>query len=127
MPATARWIAKRVGLSTQDVTRADINIILGTNYLKRVLDELGGHPVLASAAYNAGPGRARRWRDTRPIEGAIYAETIPLDETRDYVKKVMSNTAWYATLISRQPQSLKSRMGTVAPAATGETITEDLP
>jgi soluble lytic murein transglycosylase len=128
MPATARWVAKRIGLAhnAQDVTRADINIILGTNYLKRVLDELG-HPVLASAAYNAGPGRARRWRDTRPIEGAVYAETIPLDETRDYVKKVMSNTAWYATLISKQPQSLKTRLGTIIPPATGEIATEDLP
>jgi soluble lytic murein transglycosylase len=128
MPATARWVAKRIGLAhnAQDVTRADINIILGTNYLKRVLDELG-HPVLASAAYNAGPGRARRWRDTRPIEGAVYAETIPLDETRDYVKKVMSNAAWYATLISKQPQSLKTRLGTITPAATGEILTEDLP
>jgi soluble lytic murein transglycosylase len=128
MPATARWVAKRIGLAhnAQDVTRADVNIILGTNYLKRVLDELG-HAVLASAAYNAGPGRARRWRDTRPIEGAVYAETIPLDETRDYVKKVMSNAAWYATLISKQPQSLKARLGTISPAPTGEVITEDMP
>jgi soluble lytic murein transglycosylase len=109
-----------------DVTRADVNIVLGTNYLKRVLDELG-HPVLASTAYNAGPGRARRWRDTQALEGAVYAETIPLDETREYVKKVMSNTAWYATLITRQPQSLKTRLGTITPQVGGEIITEDLP
>jgi soluble lytic murein transglycosylase len=57
----------------------------------------------------------------------VYAETIPLDETRDYVKKVMSNAAWYATLISKQPQSLKTRLGTIAAPATGETLTEDLP
>ena len=72
-----------------------INIALGTGYLKHVLDDLG-HPVLASAAYNAGPGRARRWRDAQPLEGAIYAETIPFDETRDYVKKVMANTVYYS-------------------------------
>lgn len=129
MPATAKWIAKRIGIgahSLQDVTRTDINIVLGTNYLKRVLDDLG-HPVLASAAYNAGPGRARRWRDPQALEGAIYAETIPLDETRDYVKKVMSNSAWYATLITREPQSLKARLGTISPRTAGETFNEDLP
>jgi soluble lytic murein transglycosylase len=129
MPATARWIAKRLGMgphSLSDVTRTDINIVLGTNYLKRVLDELGD-PVLASAAYNAGPGRARRWRDTHVLEGAIYAETIPLDETREYVKKVMSNAAWYATLITGVPQSLKSRLGSIAPRVNSESVNEDLP
>ena len=91
-----------------------------------MLDELGD-PVLASAAYNAGPGRARRWRDTHVLEGAIYAETIPLDETREYVKKVMSNAAWYATLITGVPQSLKSRLGSIAPRVNSESVNEDLP
>jgi soluble lytic murein transglycosylase len=129
MPATARWMAKRIGMgphSLSDVTRTDINIVLGTNYLKRLEDDLG-HPVLASAAYNAGPGRARRWRDTRALEGAIYAETIPLDETRDYVKKVMSNAAWYAALITKEPQSLKARLGTIGARGAGESVNEDLP
>ncbi len=129
MPATAKWVAKRIGMGPEhlrDVTRADINIVLGTNYLKQVQDDLGG-PVLASAGYNAGPGRARRWRDSSALEGAIYAESIPLDETRDYVKKVMSNAAWYATLMTKEPQSLKARLGMIAPRASGESITEDLP
>ncbi|MEO8144857.1 MAG: transglycosylase SLT domain-containing protein, partial [Betaproteobacteria bacterium] len=85
MPATARGIAKRNGLqgfTAARVAEVQINVALGTGYLKQVLDDLG-HPVLASAAYNAGPGRARRWRDARPLEGAIYAETIPFNETRD--------------------------------------------
>jgi soluble lytic murein transglycosylase len=93
----------------------DTNVALGTQYLKMVLVSFDGHPVLASAAYNAGPGRARRWRDAKPIEGAIYAETIPFTETRDYVKKVMSNTMYYATLFEGKPQSLKSRLGVVLP------------
>jgi soluble lytic murein transglycosylase len=129
MPATAKWVAKRIGMGTEhlrDVNRADINIVLGTNYLKQVQDDLGS-PVLASAGYNAGPGRARRWRDTFALEGAIYAETIPLDETRDYVKKVMSNAAWYATLMTKEPQSLKARLGMIQPRATGESFNEDLP
>ena len=129
MPATAKWVAHRIGMGPghlRDVTRADINIVLGTNYLRHVLDDLG-HPVLASAAYNAGPGRARRWRGAQPLEGAIYAESIPFNETRDYVKKVMSNTAWYAALITHEPQSLKARLGTVGPRVSGEKFNEELP
>ena len=58
-----------------------------------------------SAAYNAGPGRAKKWRADRPLEGAIYAETIPFSETRDYVKKVMSNAVYYSTLFNGKPDS----------------------
>jgi soluble lytic murein transglycosylase len=79
--------------------------------------------VLATAAYNAGPGRPRAWRATlaKPVEGAIFAETIPFNETRDYVKKVMSNTVYYAALFENKAQSLKQRMGTIAPKAAGVT------
>jgi soluble lytic murein transglycosylase len=122
MPATARWVARKVGMkefSVGQINDMDTNVALGTHYLKLVLDSFDGHPVLASAAYNAGPGRARRWRDSKPIEGAIYAETIPFSETRDYVKKVMSNTLYYATLFEERPQSLKARLGTIAPAGAG--------
>jgi soluble lytic murein transglycosylase len=88
-------------------------VSLGTGYLRHVLDDLG-HPVLASAAYNAGPGRARRWRDARPLEGAVYAETIPFNETRDYVKKVMSNATYYSAAFGQQWRSLRQRLGMVA-------------
>lgn len=96
MPATARWVARQMAMRpyrADMLTRPDVNLAMGTYYLRRVLTALGD-PVLAAAAYNAGPGRARRWRDDRPLEGAIYAETIPFNETRDYVKKVLTN-AWY--------------------------------
>ena len=82
--------------------------------MKTVLSWFDGSPVLASAAYNAGPGRARRWRGDQPLEGAIYAETIPFDETRDYVKKVMSNTMYYAGQFDAPQRPLKQRMGIVA-------------
>jgi len=129
MPATARWVAKRNGLRDFSPARvADIpmNIALGTGYLKHVLDDLG-HPVLASAAYNAGPGRARRWRDARPLEGAIYAETIPFNETRDYVKKVMTNTMYYSQLIGGKLVSLKERLGQIPAKSAGERFNEELP
>ena len=122
MPATARWVARQLG--RQDYAQHQIddlktNLEFGTFYLKRVLDNVDGSPLLASAGYNAGPGRARTWRSTleRPLEGAIFAELIPFTETRNYVKHVLSNTVDYAALASGQPQSLKRWLGQVSPAA----------
>jgi soluble lytic murein transglycosylase len=120
MPNTARWAAKQVGLKNFTPARAGdipVNLSLGSFYLRHVLDDLG-HPVLATAAYNAGPGRARRWRADQPLEGAIYAETIPFNETRDYVKKVMANTWYYANRFGNSKISLKSLMGTVPGKST---------
>jgi soluble lytic murein transglycosylase len=123
-------VAKKINLSNfhpARVTEMDTNVTLGTNYMKMVLKSLDNHPVLASAAYNAGPGRARKWRADRPLEGAIYAETIPFSETRDYVKKVMSNAVYYNTLFSGQPQSLKSTLGVIGARGQGEKGVEELP
>jgi soluble lytic murein transglycosylase len=126
MPATARYVARKMNLtdfSPARVSERDMNLQLGTGYLKMVLDDLDGNTVLATAAYNAGPGRPRAWRSSlvRPVEGAIFAETIPFNETRDYVKKVMSNSVYYAALFENKAQSLKQRMGTIAPKAAGTT------
>ena len=129
MPATARWVARRNGMvnfSQGRVAEVPINVALGTSYLKMVLDELG-HAVLASAAYNAGPGRARRWRDVRPLEGAIYAETIPFPETRDYVKKVMANTMYYSQLIGGKLIPLKDRLGQIPAKLSTDRVNEELP
>jgi soluble lytic murein transglycosylase len=130
MPTTARWVARKIGLAgyhPSRVAETDTNVTLGTSYLKMVLESLDNHPVLASAAYNAGPNRAKKWRAERPLEGAIYAETIPFNETRDYVKKVMSNAAYYAALFDNKPQSLKARLGVIRPRGVGEEETLDLP
>lgn len=117
MPATARWVAKRLGMKSyrnELIHQMDTNMRLGTHYMKTVLAQFDDSPVLASAAYNAGPSRARQWRGSQPLEGAIYAESIPFDETRDYVKKVMSNTLYYAYQFGAAPRSLKQRMGVIA-------------
>ena len=130
MPTTARWVAKKIGLVSYHpsrVTETETNVILGVNYLKMISSALDNHPVLASAAYNAGPNRAQRWRADRPLEGAIYAETIPLGETRDYVKKVMCNAAYYAVLFDYKPQTLKARLGTIRPRGVGDEGIADLP
>ncbi len=117
MPATARWLAHKLGMKNYRhplVRQTETNLTLGTYYMKTVLASFDNSPVLASAAYNAGPSRARQWRGDTPLEGAIYAETIPFDETRDYVKKVMSNTVYYAQLFGQPPRTLKQRLGIIA-------------
>jgi len=129
MPATARWVAKKAGMTDFQPARvADVqtNVTLGARYLRMVLDDLG-HPVMASAGYNAGPGRARRWRDVKPMEGAIYAETIPFSETRDYVKKVMSNTMLYALVLEGKSVPLKTRLGTMPARMSTDKFNEELP
>ncbi len=113
MPATARWTAKKIGLDYRAdlINDRDTNLKLGTTYLKLVLDDFAGSQAMAAAAYNAGPGRPRRWREGPLLEPAVWAENIPLSETRDYVKKVLSNSAYYAALMNGQVPSLKSRLG----------------
>ena len=129
MPRTAKFVASRIGMRNyraKSVTEVQTNVNLGTGYLRMVLDQLG-HPVLASAAYNAGPGRAKRWRDPeRTLEGAIYAETIPFGETRRYVKKVMANSVFYSQVMQGEPKSLKQRLGTIAPRGAAVPQDDDL-
>ncbi|CBL46360.1 Soluble lytic murein transglycosylase [gamma proteobacterium HdN1] len=99
MPATAREVAKSIGLriaTPSDINRPETNIQLGTTYLGKLQRQLDGNTILATAAYNAGAGRARRWqpKDT-PMPGDIWVETIPFTETRDYVKNVVAYQAIY--------------------------------
>ena len=134
MPATARWTAKKIGLlnfKPQQISERDTNIAIGTGYLKLILDDFAGSMPMAAAAYNAGPARPRSWRGQAGapvLEAAIWAENVPFAETRDYVKKVLSNTTNYAAFISGQPQSLKDRLGLVGPRAAGAAlVSSDLP
>lgn len=116
MPATARWIASRLGIKGFDPSEMRDpakNIQFGAYYLKHVQTTLDGSPVLATAAYNAGPSRAQRWRDSASMESAVYIESIPFAETRDYVKKVMSNAMYYAVRFGQPSVLLKDRLGTV--------------
>ena len=126
MPTTARWTAKKIGLDYKPAMIADreVNLKLGTAYLKLVLDDFEGSQAMAAAAYNAGPGRPRRWREGAMVEPAVWAENIPFAETRDYVKKVLSNAVYYSALMGSKPVSLKARLGppigprdTAAPAS----------
>jgi soluble lytic murein transglycosylase len=129
MPATARWTARKIGLpySRQMINDSSVNLRLGTTYLKLVLDDFGGSLAMATAAYNAGPNRPRRWREGAVMEPAAWAETIPINETRDYVKKVLSNSVYYAALLGTTGPTLKARLGppigpreSAVPAPNGE-------
>ncbi len=113
MPATAKWTAKKIGLpySPALIADRDTNLRLGNAYLKLVLDDVGGSQAMAAAAYNAGPGRPRKWRDGPVLETAIWAENIPFAETRDYVKKVLSNSAYYALALGGKGTTIRSRLG----------------
>jgi len=119
MPRTARWVAKKVALKTytdQALTRLDTNLLIGAHYLKLVKDSFEGSIPLSCASYNAGPSRAQSWRSRLvvPVEGAIFAETIPFTETREYVKHVTANTTQYC-LGTPEEQRLTQILGRIEP------------
>ncbi|WP_062194209.1 lytic transglycosylase domain-containing protein [Caldimonas taiwanensis] len=122
MPATARWTARQIGLKYQPsmLNDREINLLLGMSYLKLVIEDQGSL-ALGAAAYNAGPGRPRRWRDGPVLEAAVWIENIPFNETRDYVKKVLSNATYYDALlhgrVPRLRDRLEPRIGPRAPDA----------
>ena len=122
MPPTARWVAKQVGrsdYSPAQIGEIGLNTQFGAFYFKYWLERLERLPALAAAAYNAGPNRAQAWRIGTPLEGAIWVETIPFNETRDYVKKVLANTMFYARELDQPYVSLTARLGTIPPRVMG--------
>lgn len=129
MPGTARWVAKQLARNDYRpalIGDAELNTQFGAYYFKYWLERLDRMPALAAAAYNAGPGRAQAWRPPAPLEGAIWVETIPFNETRDYVKKVLANAIVYGHAFNSSQQPLTTRLGTVAPrngAVNGAPVT----
>ena len=116
MPATGKWIATQMKAGEYRPTQlidVGVNTGFGTFYLRTVLDQMGGSEPMAAASYNAGPGRARAWRADTALEGAIYTESIPFNETRDYVKKVLANAVWYSHLSGNGLTSIKQRLGII--------------
>ena len=129
MPGTARWVAKQLGESAYrpaNITDVQMNTRFGAFYFRYWLERLDNRSALAAAAYNAGPGRAQAWRPLTPLEGAAWVETIPFNETRDYVKKVLANAMFYTHALGKPAVSLTTRLGTVTPraasAATGGSV-----
>ena len=121
MPDTAKLVARKMGETYNPAALSDTNtnIRYGTYYLSTIQGQLSNSPVLATAGYNAGPNRARRWQpEFQTISADQYTESIPLSETRDYVKKVMTNAAHYGILLGQGPQAIESRMPTIPTRST---------
>lgn len=116
MPDTAKLVARQMGETYNPAALTDMNtnIRYGTFYLSMIQNQLSNSPVLATAGYNAGPNRARRWQpEDQPIAADQYTESIPLTETRDYVKHVMTNATHYGMLLGLGEQSLEKRMNII--------------
>lgn len=99
MPATAHEVAARLDRplpSRAALTDPETNIALGSHYLAQMARWFDGHPVLATAAYNAGPGRVRQWRARNPTDADLWIATIPFYETRSYVQRVLAYRIIYA-------------------------------
>ncbi|HQT80575.1 MAG: hypothetical protein B7Z60_05075 [Ferrovum sp. 37-45-19] len=124
MPPTARWIAKHLSLKRflpDQTTELATNLNLGTYYLQHLLDQLNT-TALATAGYNAGPRRVKQWLNPTPMDGVIFIETIPFNETRDYVKRVMANTVLYSKRLNKPYIPLKERIGIVPTVANLQPI-----
>lgn len=123
MPATGRQIAQELQEPASDepsLLRPDINIRYGAHYLRRLLNQLQDNPVLATAAYNAGPNKITQWLPAAAaVPADLWAETIPYRETRAYVQRVMEYAAIYQRRLGAvQPEpTLGSQMKPVLPLA----------
>lgn len=115
MPATADWINRKadLGLSNMNLHDPQTSITLGSAYLAYLNQKYAGQMPLAIAAYNAGPGRVKQWQpETRALPGDVWVDTILFDETRNYVRAVLS-----ATLIYAWRESLGATKNTEMPSA----------
>jgi soluble lytic murein transglycosylase len=121
MPGTGRKIAADLNLhlpGSYALFNVDTNIQYGTYYLRYTLNQLQGNPVLATAAYNAGPNRIQDWLPQQTmLDADIWAELIPFDETRNYVRRVMEYAAVYEWRLGRPQSSMRNRMVRVLPGA----------
>jgi len=118
LPATARQVAREAGLAVpraQALLEPARNLLLGSLYLAGLERRYARHPVLASAAYNAGPGRVRQWRPTRATPAEIWIERIPFRETRRYVRAVLAYQIIYASRLGRTPPRLSDLMPEITP------------
>lgn len=117
MPATGRQTARALKIryrGTQSLLRSDHNIRLGSAYLNRLLQRYNGSPVLAAAAYNAGPHRVSRWLPEKTgLSAALWVEHIPFRETRRYVKRVLSYATIFEWRLQRAVTRLSQRMPTI--------------
>ena len=114
MPATAKEVAqslKKNAPSKAALLQPNVNVELGSKYLRLMLDEYGNQQVLATAAYNAGPHRVKRWLpNDKNMPADIWVDTIPFNETRKYVRRVMAYSTVYEWKMAQKTTRLQTRM-----------------
>jgi soluble lytic murein transglycosylase len=124
MPRTGQLTGRRINLRLPNNTailNVENNLKLGTSYLRTVLDVNHGHQVLATASYNAGPNRVREWLpEDKPLDADVWVDTVPYNETRNYVKNVMAFTTVYGYRLEAVLRRLQERMPSVLPGSMVE-------
>lgn len=112
MPATARYVARRHGMSAHGFADSPaVSILLGSYYLENLAERYDGSLWLASAAYNAGPGRLDDWLGARgKLPPDLFIATIPFTQTRHYVIRVLAYTVIYDWLLNGRPTRLLWRL-----------------
>jgi soluble lytic murein transglycosylase len=113
MPGTANDVARKLKMKRpgrSELIKPEVNITLGTSYLREMLDRLGQHPILATAAYNAGPHRVVRWLPDGLVPADEWVATIPFTETRGYVERIMAYTVIYDARLGFEPRRLADTM-----------------
>lgn len=120
MPATARQTARKLKYpykGKNELLSVKTNVFLGSTYLRAMLDKFDGNLVMAAAAYNAGPKRVRQWQPaTHCTPAEIWVDTIPITETRRYVRSVLYHAAVYAMRLNEAVTPLLQRLAAVPPA-----------
>ncbi|MFC3551309.1 transglycosylase SLT domain-containing protein [Lysobacter cavernae] len=114
LPTTGAAVARSLGLpwgGADSLYDSDTNIVLGSAYLRQLLDKYGGQPYQAIAGYNAGPAPLTRWQSQRPgMDPDFWIETISYKETRDYVARVLAFSVLYDWRLNGDALTLSERM-----------------
>ncbi|MBT4964335.1 MAG: transglycosylase SLT domain-containing protein [Francisellaceae bacterium] len=111
IPSTAKMVAKEHQVTyknKKDLFDANTNISLGSKYLRMLLDDYNQNQILATASYNAGPSRVRKWLPKQNMPADIWIEIIPYSETRNYVQNVIAYTIIYQKLLGNSSDALKN-------------------
>jgi soluble lytic murein transglycosylase len=118
LPNTAKWIAPQIKFDTKkiDLQNPNNNIMFGTWYLDHTHQQYGNSSLLAIASYNAGPGNVSKWLPTLPKEDPDeFVESIPFDETKNYVRQVFGNYWNYLRLYNPEISQIVSKYSAVHP------------
>lgn len=114
LPSTGAGVAKRIGMTWQggdSLYDSDTNIVLGTAYLRQLMDQYQQKPYRVIAGYNAGPAPLNRWISQRPsMDADFWIETISYKETRDYVARVLAFSVIYDWRLGDRPVAVSDRM-----------------